>query len=410
MAVFNKVKFVYAIVCAVSSLMASEMSLDECREKVATGDAEAQWQLGQRYEEGRGVGKSVIRAVIQYKKAAEQKHRKACARLSELYSRGEFVKKDAMLAAKYRALASGENAESATVESDKVTSTAEERIDEIEVDWILGRNGKRKDPKIGIRILYDAAKEKPIAKAVFVKRWQKGDLDNALSVLTEEEWELIVPWFREAFAAGWKKAGLIVGNAELYKKNYMVAADHYLAAGRAGLPKAWYYLGLLYWTCSDETQWGMPEYMKSDYKAMEAFKNTLRQDPGYVSAKWDLGRLYLFSKDKKCSDSLKAFQIFSDFYKRDKANKLKMYFYGLSGWFKCLDEYGQKKDLFEKAARVSKGAIDYSTHRKRLQEEREIRRQAGEFLDIIKQAADMGCEPARNFMEQFEKDTSQVER
>ena len=111
MGVFNRLMVACALTCTACTMMAADMSLEECREKAAAGDAEAQWQLGQRYEEGRGVGKSALRAVIQYKKAAEQNHQEACARLSELYSRGEFVKKDLVLAAKYLAIASGESAE-----------------------------------------------------------------------------------------------------------------------------------------------------------------------------------------------------------------------------------------------------------------------------------------------------------
>ncbi len=416
MAVFNKVRFVCAIVCAVCSLMAGEMSLDECREKAAAGDAEAQWQLGQRYEEGRGVGKSVIRAVIQYKKAAEQKNRKACARLSELYSRGEYVKKDAMLAAKYRALASGENAESATAKSETVTSTAEERIDEIEValDWILGRNGKRKDSKIGIRILYDAAKEKPMAKKVFVKRWQQGDLDNALSVLTDQEWGLIVPWFKEAFVSGQKKAGLIVGNDERHRKNYLAAADYYFAAGKAGLPKAWYFYGLLYWTGSDKDEWGMSEYIKSDSKARAAFEQALKLDTNFDVVRWDLGLLHLYSQDKTCANPQKAFDIFSYFHDKDKTDKLTLWLYGFSGWLTAVYALDKDKDLYGKILsnprkRNYRGLYDhvYEKHKARFEQ---LMQQKNGCLKCIKQAADMGCGPARNFMEQFEKSTSEVER
>ena len=401
MAGFNRLMFLVLAAFTTLPSWAAEMPLAECREKADAGDAEAQYQLGKRYEEGAGVGKNGIRAVIQYKKAAEQKHRKACARLSELYSRGEFVKKDAVLAAKYGAMAGGEN-EAIAVARAKEKGNAE-KMDEIEdaLDWILGRNGKSKDPKIGIRMLYEAAKKKPAAKMVFVKRWQQGDLDAALSVLTEDEWELVVPWFREAFGAGLKTAGLVIGNNERYRKNYLGAADYYMAAGKAGISKAWYFYGLLYWTESDEKEWGMPKYMKSDRKARTAFEHALKQNPSCDDVRWKLGLLCLYSKDETCADSKKAFDIFSRFYAKDKADKYNVWLYGFSGYAVAYDQIERNLELYKRAFNTRPGAIDYAHQTKQMREYEELVKQKAHYVQYIRQAAQMGCEPAQKFMENY---------
>lgn len=419
MAVFNKLNAAKVMFLATLTTWAvTEMPLEECREKAAAGDAEAQYQLGQRYEEGRGLSRNGIRAVIQYKKAAEQKHRKACKRLSELHSRGEFVKKDSAIAAKYRALASGDNAEIAIAKASEEESKSTDTVDDIEValDWILGRNGKRKDPKIGIRMLCDAAKDRPIAKGVFIKRWMKGDLDDALEVLTDEEWTLIESWFEEAFRLGgsWKKCGLILGNKAFRNKHYTAAISFYQAAGRVGVPKAWYFLGCLYWTGSNKEKWGTPDHVKSDRNAMDAFIQTLKINPRHVDAKWNLGLIYLFSDDKQCRNYKKAHDIFSELYRNGGANnKWILYDYGLSGLLiteemisNVLKEYGRIKDPHYYA----RGRIDYDVVVRRTQrtkseleaKHKSLLKEEKRYLQYIKQAADMGCEPAQKLVEKIQ--------
>lgn len=92
---FNKIRhaIIAFIFVAPTMLMATEFSLEECQTKAADGHAEAQWQLGQRYENGDGVKKNNMKALAQYKKAAEQRHRMACAKLADYYENGKFVKK-----------------------------------------------------------------------------------------------------------------------------------------------------------------------------------------------------------------------------------------------------------------------------------------------------------------------------
>lgn len=421
MVVSNRLAVFGLLTCVLLSLFAEEIPLSECREKAAAGDAEALWQMGLRYEEGRGVAKNAIRAVTQYKKSAEQGHRKACEKLSELYSRGELVKKDVVLAAKYRALADGGNVELAVA---KMTETQNAlKVDDIEMalDYLLGRNGKERDPKTGIRVLFAAAKDRPIAQRIFVKRWCAADLDDALDVLTDDELKNVVPWFEDAYKDGITKAAYVLG-LFAYEKGrigdltskvlwYSKAEMYWRAAGKAGVAHAWYLLGRKIYL-SEEKDDGCIKMLRnmsllSDAKAKDAFQLALRQSPQFDEAKWQLGLIYLFSKDKRCADSQKAFKIFADFYNRKKGDKWNVYYYGYSGWAVAYDAIKRNRTIYEKAMRHEpvRGQIDYEVQMKRREECMRYLKQMDHYNEIIKQAADMGCEPAQKFVERQKKDS-----
>ena len=85
MVVFNRLFAAFCMSLAIVTAEASQMSLSECKERAAKGDAEAMWQLGQRYENGDGIRKDNLKALSQYRKAAEKGHAEACGRLAELY-------------------------------------------------------------------------------------------------------------------------------------------------------------------------------------------------------------------------------------------------------------------------------------------------------------------------------------
>ena len=72
MDMFNKAVHAVCLVMAMSvaSAMGEKLELDECKDRASAGDADAAWQLGQRYESGDGVRKDNLRAVAQYRKAA----------------------------------------------------------------------------------------------------------------------------------------------------------------------------------------------------------------------------------------------------------------------------------------------------------------------------------------------------
>jgi hypothetical protein len=81
------------------------------RKGAEQGVAEAQYNLGCCYANGKGVTKDDVEAVKWYRKAAEQNHAWAQSNLGALYGSGEGVAKDYMEAYKWRLLAAAQGAE-----------------------------------------------------------------------------------------------------------------------------------------------------------------------------------------------------------------------------------------------------------------------------------------------------------
>ena len=129
MAMFNKYIFAAGILGLFLNAFASGMTLEECKVRAAAGEAEALWQLGQRYENGEGVRKDGLKAISQYRKAADKNHVRACERLAFFYESGKIVAKDPVKAARYRAQSKGESAEMAAA----LAQTAQDRS---KVDYI----------------------------------------------------------------------------------------------------------------------------------------------------------------------------------------------------------------------------------------------------------------------------------
>ena len=403
----------FALLMIPAMVFAAEYTLDECRQKAAEGNAEAQWQLGQRYENGDGVKKNSMKAVSCYKKAAEQRHQKACSKLADLYEQGSFVKKDPVLAAKYRAWSQGDNGELAAVQARKSVEKSQEDEIETALDYILGRNGKPKDPKTGIRILDQSAKDKPIAQRVFVDRWSKGDLDGALEVLSDDEWEKILPWYKNAWEGGNKRAGLVLGNDAYARRQYSSALAYWQGSG---LAKCWYLVGRFYATWSEEGKGGGPSNMRDETKARKAYERCLRIDKTWDDAKFDLGCLYLFAKNSENENLLEAKKIFSYFLKRDSNNQWYNYDYGLSGYWHQRSQFNKKwpKDridfLLSWGKRYENASIP-KYERRTLQEYnrmiddwKSMTRAQEEFVPYIRKAANMGCKPAIKFMDDYNKD------
>ena len=73
------------------------------------GDAEAQFQLGQCYEKGKGVELDARKAYDWYRKSAEQEHAKAQMALGGLYYLGRGVERDYEESAKWWKLAAEQN-------------------------------------------------------------------------------------------------------------------------------------------------------------------------------------------------------------------------------------------------------------------------------------------------------------
>ena len=69
-------------------------TIEETKAKAEKGDAEAQYSLGVRYDNGDGVAKDEIEAVKWYRKAAEQNYASAQYNLGLCYYNGQGVAKD----------------------------------------------------------------------------------------------------------------------------------------------------------------------------------------------------------------------------------------------------------------------------------------------------------------------------
>lgn len=74
--------------------MTGMLELNQLVARAKAGDDEAQFELGQRYAEGKGVPQDLARAVEWYRKAAEAGHTAAQVRLAECYLTGRGVPKD----------------------------------------------------------------------------------------------------------------------------------------------------------------------------------------------------------------------------------------------------------------------------------------------------------------------------
>ena len=71
------------------------------RKAAEQGHADAQYRLGECYDEGRGVERDLTEAAGWYRKAAEQGHADAQYRLGECYAEGEGVGRDPFMALRW---------------------------------------------------------------------------------------------------------------------------------------------------------------------------------------------------------------------------------------------------------------------------------------------------------------------
>lgn len=401
MAGFNKFRLSMAMIALAIGLAgaAPTMPLDECRRLAAEGDAEAQWQLGQRYENGDGVKQNAMSAIGQYRKAADQGHREACAKLASYYESGTLVGKNPALAAKYRAMANGEDPEVAVADA-KATARAK-KYDEVEValDYIIGRNGKEKDPKTGIRLLYSSAKDNPDAQRVFCEAWYHDALD--LSALDRAEWALVIPWFRDAFNSGMKTCGLVLGNDAYDKGQYQAAIQYWTAAGNAGVGKAWYHLGLFYDPTNSDGNFRAPKALLDERKAKYAFEKSSKiRWGGQEDALFNMGLICLYSKSDDCRDYARALSIFEEILEKHPGEASLLYSCGYAG---IMHINGTTLEMLETITRQLRQPL-MPAERRGLQRQRDnLRSQVnsvvrGKYRKYIKTAADVGYEPAQKFL------------
>lgn len=298
----------------------------------------------------------------------------------------------------------------------------------IAVDYLLGRNGRQKDVKTGIRLLVAAAEQKPIAKRVFVRQWLSGNLDGAMDAMTVEEWAAVLDWFKEAYDDGEKRAGLLLGRIEFSKAEdtnrtdragcYVNAAKYWRGAGRAGCAESWYRLGNFVFigipkppfekpkTSAQKRQnqvwkaefWTLLNLKLTDKDAQYAYLQALKLRPDYAAAKFELAMLRLFSSDKKVADAKASHEAFAEFYDKDRSDKWNVYYYGLSGYWMIQDKMNSA--VYQKAISVqlTQQSIEYDIWRKRIAEYNSLVKKQQSYVAVIERAAKMGCRPAQNFM------------
>lgn len=387
-------------------LCADVLPIDECRRLAAQGEPEAAYQLGVRYENGDGVRQDRLRALANFRKAADKGHREACRKLADIYEAGKWVSKDKILAAKYRAVAVGQSGDIAVLSAKE--QMEKDNVDEIEValDYIIGRNGKQRDAKTGIRLLYAAAKDKPVARRVFVQRWEKGDLDAGLETIGAEEWDMIVPWFKEQFDSGRHlMGGLILGNEARRQKDYHSAIAYYKTAGQAGLAKAWFYLGKLYDPGVDEEDGGGSRSVQSEPGAINAYENCLKIEPNYELASHRLGLIYLFGKSSH--NYKKALSIFEKLLKKRPNEMWYLYDYGTAGVLMEEEAFDKKwPNVKAMLSRYDSGSATYRDERnlnRAAEDWRNVKSRCVKYINSIRKAANMGCAPARSFLRDVDK-------
>jgi uncharacterized protein len=90
-----------AIAAKLQSIRADTKDLEADRSAAEKGEARAQFALGARYEDGRGVDRDMKSALEWYRKSAEQGYARAQGYLGVIYDKGRGVKQDEAEAARW---------------------------------------------------------------------------------------------------------------------------------------------------------------------------------------------------------------------------------------------------------------------------------------------------------------------
>lgn len=329
MVMFNKNKLILITYLLIISLyiFPVSFSLEECFHLVEQGNSEAQWQLGQRYELGIDVGKNIQKAIVFYKKAAEQKHLKASKRLAEFYQNGTYLKKDIVLAAKYFAIANNLDVEEAIEKAKVGNEKNNEDTIEQSLNYIYGKNGKTKDIMTGFRMLYLCTRENISVQEVFVKCLCKTEKSiEILEYFDKDEQQEILCYLNDFFKKGYTDCGIILGKVALNNKEYKNAINYWQIADTS---ESWYYIGLVY---DPNTDIALPLNLRKNEKlAIKAYKNSLIKNHNNDEARVSLGILYLLSKNEENKKYEEATENFNILLKKEPTNLNYMCLYGISG-------------------------------------------------------------------------------
>lgn len=409
MAGCNKLFIIGVVVMLLTSIHAGQMSLEECQKGVARGDAESFYQLGLRYEKGDGVRRNPMKAVSNFRKAADKKHKKACEKMASLYERGTIVARDAAKAAKYRAMSQGESGEvaEAKVRTKEEEKKAEESEIETALDYIVGRNGRPRDVKRGIRMLHQIAQNNTVAQRLFVERWERGELDDGLDALDVNDMELILPWFADQFKKGHKQGGFILANAAYRRGKWQEAIYYWEQSAKAGVYRSWEKLGDFHFF--NEENGGGPESMRSEKLAKEEYSKYLRLCPEDRTVKFKFALVCLYG-EHGAQDYSKAHAILGELLRSTPNNANILFNYGISG-LQLEDEkfLVALAKLYRKDLRRSydKAFLDWLV--KEIREGRSGSNQAValyrtycnnklQYIEYIRKAANLGDEMAKEFM------------
>ena len=100
-AAFHRVTGLFSTSAAAPKGVAVPGKFQEYKTKAEQGDAEAQFNLGFCYDDGRGVAKNYAKAAKWYRKAAEQNFAPAQFNLGYCYDKGQGVRKNKVEAVKW---------------------------------------------------------------------------------------------------------------------------------------------------------------------------------------------------------------------------------------------------------------------------------------------------------------------
>jgi TPR repeat protein len=113
---------------------------DLFRQAAEKGLARAQFRLGRMYARGIGVPKDAVRAAELIKKSAQNDYAKAQEALGAMYAKGEGVKRDKVLAYVWSSLAlsKGEMRAKKTQDAVALTTALREEADRLKAKWKKG--------------------------------------------------------------------------------------------------------------------------------------------------------------------------------------------------------------------------------------------------------------------------------
>jgi uncharacterized protein len=168
------------------------------------GNAEAQFDLGVLYAQGRGVQRDVAKAVSWYRKAADQGNAEAQFALGQLYSRGWGVPRDEIDALRWFQMANDPNSVGSATDWELIEGYGVERDSQQAASW------------------YQKAAEQGHAEA----QYNLGRLYAAGKGIPRDE-ELAVNWIRASASQGYVPAQALFGTR--YATGSGIAQDHRLA-------------------------------------------------------------------------------------------------------------------------------------------------------------------------------------